>query len=504
MSRKTNRYCQKLAQKCDLKQLDGDAEWQLVGKRPKDFVRRLLVLDEEQRMSVSEAKKHSWFSNDFHKVDFEEVYCRATKHWRPRTLKTPVIEVIDAGQLRELPWLPKGDLIGQRNNRKRSLVPMDPPYKPYPRRMSLSLLPKRRPDQSFAMSDEVRIAIEEKWSPERMQAHESHAEDEKVPPLIADLEGSPLNRQPDRPCAPKLASQSVVHTSRPACTLSLRPSYEIDTSMSETAISTSSGADEVSTINGKANRAIPKLDCTNHASTASSTKCILEPSELRTVSQPLASDPIVGDSVPSGVTGAINEVGDAHTDGDGGLASGAAEFCPRDQLVVCKDPSHLTAQVHNNKLIPCQGGQDPPMKERGLSSPAHDSDMKIIAGGPCSARGSLGGINVERPSLKLRCRLSTRLKETPERPSNPKKRRGSVFDLEEDGDAEQSQDALSKMTLKCDGMNLQPGSLRKKIKSGQSRGAQEVVHSAPRLQLRGSGGGFSAIKDGFTNIYLPR
>lgn len=167
VNQKTNRYCQKLAQECNLQQLDHVAEWQLVGRRPKDFVKRLLILDEEERLTAREAKQHWWFSNDFHKLDFEEVYHRATKHWRPRIVRTPVIEMIDAEQLRELPVLQKSDLIGRRNSRRKSPMPVDPPYKPYPRSMSFSLLPKRRPAIPGMMPEEVSTAIEENWSPKK-------------------------------------------------------------------------------------------------------------------------------------------------------------------------------------------------------------------------------------------------------------------------------------------------------------------------------------------------
>ena len=185
ISPKTNQYCQQLAQECNLQQLECVAEWQFVGKRPKDFVRRLLVLDEEQRMAPSDAKRHCWFSNDSHRLDFEAVYHRAIQHWRPRTLKTPVIDVIDAQHLMEPSMLQTGDL-GHRSSRRKTPIPIDPPYKPYPRRMSLLLLSKRRPFLSGVMSEEVRTAIREKWSPEKMRGGAPDPEEGKVPTLAPD------------------------------------------------------------------------------------------------------------------------------------------------------------------------------------------------------------------------------------------------------------------------------------------------------------------------------
>lgn len=181
----TNQYCQKLAHECNLQQLECVVEWQFIGKRPKDFVRQLLLLDEEQRMGPGDAKRHCWFSNDFHRLDFEAVYNRATKHWRPRMLKTPVIDLINAHDLMEVSMQQKSE-FGQRSSRRRTHVPIDPPYKPYPRRMSFLLRSKQRPSRSGVMSDEVRIAIRESWSTEKMRDRAQGPEEETVPILVPD------------------------------------------------------------------------------------------------------------------------------------------------------------------------------------------------------------------------------------------------------------------------------------------------------------------------------
>ncbi len=248
MNQQTSQYCQKLARDCDLRQLDHVAEWHFVGKRPKDFVRRLLLLDEEQRMTAKDAKKHSWFSNDLHRMAFEEVYHRATKHWKPRTLKIPVVEMIDTDHLKELPMLQKVDLLGHRNNRKRSLVPIDPPYKPYPRRLGLSLLPKRRPNLSGLMSDEVRTAIRENWSPEKRRAQTSDAEEDGVPAFIPDTESDELDRPRDER-GPQVTSRKItVQTPRSSSMSPFRPLVRKHSDIVQKVMLKANTASEISTV----------------------------------------------------------------------------------------------------------------------------------------------------------------------------------------------------------------------------------------------------------------
>ncbi len=211
----TNQYCQKLAQECNLQQLECVAEWQPIGERPKDFVRRLLVLDEEQRMGPGDAKRHCWFSNDFHMFDFEAVYHRAIRHWRPRTLTAPVIDMINTHDLMELSMQQKSHL-GQRSSRRRTPVPVDPPYKPYPRRMSFLLLSKRRPFLSGVMSDEVRTAIREKWLPEKMRGRAPGPEEDIVPISVSDRspQGSKARNDPALTDKPR-GGECIAPTSNP-------------------------------------------------------------------------------------------------------------------------------------------------------------------------------------------------------------------------------------------------------------------------------------------------
>ncbi|RWQ96151.1 putative serine/threonine protein kinase [Paecilomyces variotii] len=87
----TRLYSEELARECNLERLEADETWICVGERPKDFIYRLLVLDEGSRMDVKQALKHCWFTNPAHKKEFELLYDRTVKDWKPRPSRKPVL-----------------------------------------------------------------------------------------------------------------------------------------------------------------------------------------------------------------------------------------------------------------------------------------------------------------------------------------------------------------------------------------------------------------------------
>ncbi|KAB8236015.1 kinase-like domain-containing protein [Aspergillus alliaceus] len=80
-----------LARRNDLEKLEADLDWNKTGQRARDFVHKLLVFDEAKRMDVSQSLNHSWFTNPAHRGEFEALYQRAIRHWRPRTHEGPLI-----------------------------------------------------------------------------------------------------------------------------------------------------------------------------------------------------------------------------------------------------------------------------------------------------------------------------------------------------------------------------------------------------------------------------
>ncbi|OJD09948.1 CAMK protein kinase [Emergomyces pasteurianus Ep9510] len=80
---KTGRYSQDMAKHCDLSTLEQEPEWQHVGLSAKDFVRKLLILDEDARMTARQAIAHKWFTNPAYQMEIDELYKRAAKQWKP-------------------------------------------------------------------------------------------------------------------------------------------------------------------------------------------------------------------------------------------------------------------------------------------------------------------------------------------------------------------------------------------------------------------------------------
>ncbi|KIX09946.1 uncharacterized protein Z518_01027 [Rhinocladiella mackenziei CBS 650.93] len=161
----TNMYSEILARDCNLEFLRKSKDWQLVRKRPKEFVEKLLVLDEGARMTAEEALEHSWFSNETHKDDFEDLYRRTIKHWHPRTPKSQMIDFRDSGYIKSLACL-VGLQDSGRKNYMTGLTAIEPPYKPFPRNMHLTFRPKRDPKEK--LSNDVLTAMEN-WSPRSAQ-----------------------------------------------------------------------------------------------------------------------------------------------------------------------------------------------------------------------------------------------------------------------------------------------------------------------------------------------
>ena len=91
-----------LASKCDISIIDDDEDrvWCRVGRRAKDFIKNLLILNESDRMTVTKALEHAWFTNEFHAAEFEALYERSIKHWVPRRKSARLVESIS---LRRIP-----------------------------------------------------------------------------------------------------------------------------------------------------------------------------------------------------------------------------------------------------------------------------------------------------------------------------------------------------------------------------------------------------------------
>jgi serine/threonine protein kinase len=97
----TAKHVRSRVEGCDLSILDSEYHpvWSATSDRPKDFIRRLLVIEEEQRMTATEALAHVWFADPYFAADFEDLYKRSIKDWRPRIQDAQLIEQITSSAL---------------------------------------------------------------------------------------------------------------------------------------------------------------------------------------------------------------------------------------------------------------------------------------------------------------------------------------------------------------------------------------------------------------------
>ena len=71
------------AAECDLAKMIHSPLWQSVSDIAKDFVRNLLVLDENARLTVEEALEHKWFTDYKRREDIQQQYSDAIRGWMP-------------------------------------------------------------------------------------------------------------------------------------------------------------------------------------------------------------------------------------------------------------------------------------------------------------------------------------------------------------------------------------------------------------------------------------
>ena len=69
----------KNASKCDLEFLDHSSFWQGIDHRSRDFIKKLLLLDETKRLNVGQALDHEWFTDSNQKKLLDEKYQQVVK-----------------------------------------------------------------------------------------------------------------------------------------------------------------------------------------------------------------------------------------------------------------------------------------------------------------------------------------------------------------------------------------------------------------------------------------
>jgi serine/threonine protein kinase len=159
----------------DLTWLNKSSEWQKVRGRPKAFVAELLI-PEDKRMTAAEALKHEWFSNEAHKTNFEELYERSIKHWRPRVVRPEIIQCSDSQIGRYL--FPPGYFRQDRAYRTGNEKAIEAHYRPAPTRVNHALWPRKRSASPFE-SEEVREAIRNEWPAKRSEPYDFDDDDDE-------------------------------------------------------------------------------------------------------------------------------------------------------------------------------------------------------------------------------------------------------------------------------------------------------------------------------------
>ena len=69
--------------------------WQRISPKAKDFIERCIALDESERLTASQALRHSWFCHEGYADLIQAAYQHAIKDWKPRLKLSNVIEYID-------------------------------------------------------------------------------------------------------------------------------------------------------------------------------------------------------------------------------------------------------------------------------------------------------------------------------------------------------------------------------------------------------------------------
>jgi hypothetical protein len=122
--------------------------------------------------------------------------------------REPIIELVEADNLKGLLFSQRLRTESQKGH-KRGPIPVDPPYKPFPRRLhNQAFFPKRKPSPfNKAMSDEAKAAIERNWNFDKSHSLESSVAEEELPTpryvgLDTESDDQPANKLQDKPLEP--------------------------------------------------------------------------------------------------------------------------------------------------------------------------------------------------------------------------------------------------------------------------------------------------------------
>ena len=113
------------AANCDLGELDHSPFWQSVDYRSRDFIRKLLTLDEKSRLDVRQALEHEWFTGCGRRLVLEEKYCQIIKGWMPRRVLLDFKEDLNASPNTRRPKTDVRSVLQIHDHADHCIVPVD-------------------------------------------------------------------------------------------------------------------------------------------------------------------------------------------------------------------------------------------------------------------------------------------------------------------------------------------------------------------------------------------
>ncbi|MCJ1478604.1 hypothetical protein MMC13_007285 [Lambiella insularis] len=124
---------------CDLSPIQAMEEWQHGSTRLQNFIERLLVIDEDVRMTAQEALLHPWFTYERHRDAWNDAYHFCIKDWKARRMAPDIVENI--GLTRQ----PVKKEYRAKTAKPKTYKPIEAHYYPYHRQMDRLLSPARNP-----------------------------------------------------------------------------------------------------------------------------------------------------------------------------------------------------------------------------------------------------------------------------------------------------------------------------------------------------------------------
>lgn len=164
--RSTREIIIQAAAACNLGRIDGGPEWHHVGHRAKSFVKELLVLDENVRMTAEKALNHPWFTNVYQKNFFDAVYRKAISGWKAKKPQANILEKLNFSQIclstknvgtpgMSCRYCANYSAKPRRptKSKMRSLKPIEAHYHPRHRNFEQIINPSQRTNQLFKIAE---------------------------------------------------------------------------------------------------------------------------------------------------------------------------------------------------------------------------------------------------------------------------------------------------------------------------------------------------------------